>query len=109
MAVQGRGLSLAAGRAGAAVGRAATAGPEQGYGDTIQFIRYAPLVRARCGRLVLQCGPPLLRLLATATGVDVATAVAEPPAEVAAHAPLLSLMHILGTRLETIPANVPYL
>src|SRR5262249_18610884 len=39
---------------------------EQGFGDAIQFVRYAPVVRERCGRLILQCAPPLARLLATA-------------------------------------------
>ncbi len=82
---------------------------EQGLGDAIQFVRYAPLVRARCGRVVLQCPAALLRLLATAPGIDEVTASAEPPQGIAAHAPLLSLMHLLGTRLETIPAEVPYL
>jgi len=82
---------------------------EQGYGDAIQFIRYASLVRARCGRLILQCAQPLARLLATMAGVDEVTSTFEPPAGVAAHAPLLSLMHLFGTRLETIPASVPYL
>jgi tetratricopeptide (TPR) repeat protein len=82
---------------------------EQGYGDAIQFIRYAPLVRARCGRLILQCAQPLGRLLATTAGIDEVTSIVEPPAGVAAHAPLLSLMHLFGTRLETVPASVPYL
>src|SRR5262249_19090782 len=79
-----------------------------GFGDAIQFVRYAPLVRARCGRVVLQCAPSLARLLATAAGVEV-TAAAEPPPEIAAHAPLMGLMRLLGTTLETIPAEVPYL
>src|SRR5262249_20461163 len=82
---------------------------EQGLGDAIQFIRYAPLVRERCGRLVVQCHAGLSRLLATARGVDRVTTTAGVPADIAAHAPLLSLMHLLGTTLETIPARVPYL
>src|SRR5262249_12082001 len=73
------------------------------------FIRYAPLVREHCGRLVVQCAPPLARLLATASGVDEVTTAREPPAGIAAHAPLLSLMHLFGTTMETIPAKVPYL
>src|SRR5262249_25172343 len=84
-------------------------GAEQGFGDTIQFIRYAPLVRAHCARVVLQCPGALVRLMATATGVDEVTEAVEPPPGVAAHVPLMSLMRLFATRLETIPADVPYL
>src|SRR5262249_42315398 len=82
---------------------------EQGFGDTIQFIRYAPLVRACCARVVLQCPGALVRLMATVDGVDEVTPEVEPPTGAAARAPLLSLMHLFATRLETIPASVPYL
>jgi tetratricopeptide (TPR) repeat protein/glycosyltransferase involved in cell wall biosynthesis len=82
---------------------------EQGYGDAIQFVRYAPLVRARCGRVVLQCATALGELLATTAGIDAVVTKMAPIPDVAAHAPLLSLMHIFGTKRETIPADVPYL
>jgi tetratricopeptide (TPR) repeat protein len=82
---------------------------EQGYGDAIQFIRYAPLVRARCGRVVLQCPPQLGELLAATAGIDAVVTKATPVPNAAAHAHLLSLMHILGTTLETLPADIPYL
>src|SRR5262249_43725664 len=42
-------------------------------------------------------------------GVDEVITTAQPMPAIAAHAPLLSLMHLLGTRVETIPAAVPYL
>ncbi len=45
---------------------------EQGYGDTLQFIRYAPLVKQRGGRVVMLCQPALLRLIARCEGVDLA-------------------------------------
>jgi len=82
---------------------------EQGLGDTIQFARYAPLLRSHAGRIVLACPPPLLRLMRGARGIDdvVSTGAALPPAD--AYLPLLSLMHRLGTTLDTIPAEVPYL
>ena len=41
---------------------------EQGLGDTIQFIRYAPLVKRRCGSLIVQCQPGLAPLLVTLPG-----------------------------------------
>ena len=43
---------------------------EQGFGDTIQFIRFAPQVKALGGRVVLECQPELLRLMRSAEGVD---------------------------------------
>src|SRR5262249_52397774 len=82
---------------------------EQGLGDAIQFVRYAPLVRARCGRLIVQCREQLARLFATVPGVDQVFSEDQKLPPVAAQAPMLSLMHLLGTTLETLPANVPYL
>ena len=82
---------------------------EQGFGDTIQFVRYAAMVAQRCRRVVLQCQPPLVRLLKTVNDVtDVIPAGAAVP-DFDAHASLLSLPLIFATRVETIPASVPYL
>jgi FkbM family methyltransferase len=82
---------------------------EQGLGDTIQFIRYAPLVQQRGGRVIVACQKPLARLLARCPGIDqlVTKGEALPPFEV--HAPLLSLPRLFGTTLASIPAEVPYL
>jgi tetratricopeptide (TPR) repeat protein/glycosyltransferase involved in cell wall biosynthesis len=82
---------------------------EQGLGDAIQFARYAPLVAARGGRVVLECQPELAALLWTLSGADQVVSRGEqlPPFDV--HAPLLSLPYLLGTTLETIPAEIPYL
>ncbi|MSP68063.1 MAG: tetratricopeptide repeat protein, partial [Alphaproteobacteria bacterium] len=41
---------------------------EQGLGDSLQFIRYVPLVVAKGGRVVLEIQPPLVRLMATLPG-----------------------------------------
>ena len=41
---------------------------EQGLGDTLQFIRYAPLVQQQGTTVIVQCQEPLLRLLATCAG-----------------------------------------
>ena len=82
---------------------------EQGYGDTIQFIRYASLVKALGGPVIVECQPALLELLQTAPGIDRLIAQDAPLPEFDCHAPLLSLPHILQTRLETIPAPIPYL
>jgi tetratricopeptide (TPR) repeat protein/glycosyltransferase involved in cell wall biosynthesis len=83
--------------------------PEQGLGDTIQFVRYAPLVKQRGGRVLFGCPPALFRLLETAPGIDRLVAEGESVPEFDCYAPLLSLPHLLDTTLETIPAPIPYL
>jgi hypothetical protein len=82
---------------------------EQGFGDTIQFCRYVPMVKALGARVVLEAPAPLLPLLRTLAGVDelVAFGAALPPFDV--QTPLMSLPLAFGTRFETIPASVPYL
>ncbi len=82
---------------------------EQGLGDQIQFLRHARLVQRRGGRVVVECPGPLLPLFSTCPGIDrlVAEQTPLPPFDV--HAALLSLPHLLGTTLDTVPANVPYL
>lgn len=81
---------------------------EQGLGDAIQFVRFAGLLNARGVRVVLEAMPPVQKLLATAPGV---TQVVPPGQSAAAdyYLPLMSLPHVLGTTLETIPNAVPYL
>ncbi|MDX2241748.1 MAG: FkbM family methyltransferase [Leptolyngbyaceae cyanobacterium bins.302] len=81
---------------------------EQGFGDTIQFARYAPLVAQRGGQVVIACQKPLLRLLATIPGVYQCADRDKDNVETHLHAPLMELPYILGTTLETIPATVPY-
>jgi Flp pilus assembly protein TadD len=82
---------------------------EQGHGDTFQFIRYAPLVKARGGQVVVLCQRPLLPLLARCRGIDqvVPRGTTRPAFDV--HAALLSLPGLLGTTLATVPADIPYL
>ncbi|WP_421658515.1 FkbM family methyltransferase [Leptothermofonsia sp. ETS-13] len=82
---------------------------EQGFGDTIQFARYAPLVAQRGGCVVVACQKPLVRLLETLAGINRCVDRDRVNVETHFHAPLLDLPFILGTTLETIPANVPYL
>lgn len=81
---------------------------EQGLGDTIQFVRYVPLVKARGGRVVLECQPALARLLRTVAGVDAVVQQGEPTPPFDVHAPLMSLPRIFKTTPESIPAAVPY-
>jgi tetratricopeptide (TPR) repeat protein len=85
---------------------------EQGIGDTIQFVRYAPLLAARGARVIVQCQPTLKALLEpslTARGVWRVLAEGEPAPEFDSYCPLPGLPHRFGTRPATIPAEVPYL
>jgi tetratricopeptide (TPR) repeat protein len=89
-------------------GRSVLLHAEQGLGDTLQFVRYAALVKERGGTVVVECQPELVPLLRARSAIDqvVATGEALPPIDV--QAPLLSLPRIFGTTPDTIPATVPY-
>lgn len=82
---------------------------EQGLGDTIQFARYASLVAARGGRVILEAPDGLLPLLRTIPGVADFITADMPLPDFDEQAPLASLPRILGSTLETIPAEMPYL
>ena len=83
---------------------------EQGLGDTIQFVRYAALLKQKgAGKVIVGCPTELLRLLQRCAGVDQAvTEITVTAFDV--HAFPLSLPRLLETNsVERIPANVPYL
>jgi tetratricopeptide (TPR) repeat protein len=82
---------------------------EQGMGDTLQFIRYAPLVKCLGARVLVQCQGPLLRLLATCRGIDRLVREGNPLPHFDVQVPLLSLPRIFGSNLTNIPATIPYL
>ncbi|HGL6719586.1 tetratricopeptide repeat protein [Burkholderia contaminans] len=86
---------------------------EQGFGDTLQFVRFVPLARARCARVVLEVQPELVTLLAPAAArwrvTLAALGAAKPPgADVACT--LMSLPFLLGLQSqENIVAGARYL
>jgi tetratricopeptide (TPR) repeat protein len=82
---------------------------EQGFGDTIQFIRYAPLVEQRGARVIVECPKPLVRLLAAWPRLKQVVLQGEPLPPFDVHSPLLSLPGIFHTSLENIPGHTPYL
>jgi tetratricopeptide (TPR) repeat protein/glycosyltransferase involved in cell wall biosynthesis len=82
---------------------------EQGIGDMLQFTRYAPLVAARGGRVVLMCQSEIAPLMRRLDGIDQVVERGEPLPAFDVYAPLLSVPHLLGTTLETIPSETPYL
>ena len=78
--------------------------PEQGLGDTIQFVRYLPMLRALGGRVVFDPPLPLARLLEDLDGVDVMVENGEPLPPFDCHSPLLELPRLFDTTPDTIPA-----
>ena len=82
---------------------------EQGLGDTMQFVRYVPLVAARGGEVVLEVQPALHDLVAGTDGASRVIRRGETLPEFTWQCPLMSLPLALGTELDTIPASVPYI
>ena len=81
---------------------------EQGFGDTLQFIRYASLLAGRGARVIAEVQAELQPLLSQLDGITV-VASGDPLPAFDLHCPMLSLPLAFGTRLESIPAAVPYL
>ncbi len=82
---------------------------EQGLGDAIQFVRYAPLVKARGGTVLLVCAEPLVNLFETVKGIDRIIPEGRDIPAFDVQAPLLSLPGIFATTPETIPSSKFYL
>ena len=82
---------------------------EQGFGDTLQFVRYAPLVAEQGARVVLEVPPALKGLLTDVAGIADIVATDKPLPDYDVQCPIMSLPAVFGTVLETVPAAVPYL
>ena len=82
---------------------------EQGFGDTIEFCRYAPLVAERGARVILEVQEPLRELMQDLPGVAQVVTRGEALPDFDLQCPLLSVPLAMGTTLATIPAQVPYL
>lgn len=82
---------------------------EQGLGDMMQFIRYVPLVAQSGGRIIVQCPSSLIRLFATCSLISQLVESESELPEFDVYAHFMSLPGILGTILETIPTDIPYL
>lgn len=90
-------------------GRTLLVHDEQGVGDALQFVRYLPLLRDRGIDVVLECNSQLTRLLTQMPGLGRVVGRYQPLPPHDAHVSLLSLPHLLGARVDNIPAQVPYL
>ncbi|MDH5254676.1 MAG: tetratricopeptide repeat protein, partial [Gammaproteobacteria bacterium] len=82
---------------------------EQGLGDTLQMLRYVPVLAARGARVLVQVPRALADLAATVPGVASVTVFGEPPPAHDLQIPCMSLPLACRTTLATIPADVPYL
>jgi tetratricopeptide (TPR) repeat protein len=82
---------------------------EQGLGDSLQFVRYVPLVKAKGAQVLFECHPSLVPLLSRCEGIDQLIPGGKPVPAFDFHCSLMSLPTIFKTTLATIPAKVPYL
>ena len=85
---------------------------EQGLGDTIQFVRYLPMVQSKGGHVIFECQKDLLRLLENSAGFDEIiekATTSEENSHFDVQVPLLSLPGIFGTTFKNIPSKVPYI
>jgi Flp pilus assembly protein TadD len=82
---------------------------EQGFGDTLQFIRYARLVKERGARVTVVCAGPLVRILERCPEIDQVVPVGSAVPMTDYQVLLLSLPNFFRTTLDTIPSEIPYL
>jgi hypothetical protein len=82
-----------------------------GLGDTIQFARYAPLIKSIATSVTFWAQPPLIPLLSTIDGIDRLLPLHEgtPEGEYDVEIEVMELPHVFRTTLETLPAAVPYI
>lgn len=82
---------------------------EQGFGDSIQFIRYAQIAKGRVGKVYVEAPKRLIPLLSSCHGVDEWIPAGDDMPEFDFQIAMMSLPYVFRTRLESIPAPIPYL
>ncbi|MDP3889316.1 MAG: tetratricopeptide repeat protein [bacterium] len=82
---------------------------EQGLSDTLQFIRYAKLLKERGATIIFETQKPLVPLLLLCPYLDKVVTQQDPTVKFDFHIALMSLPLIFNTTVETIPAEIPYL
>ena len=82
---------------------------EQGLGDTIQFMRYLPLVLAHSADVIIETPKRLIPLFLSLNLPVKLIPKGSPLPPFEMHCPLMSLPHVFQTRTETVPNQVPYL
>lgn len=103
------GRPLWSGDAAAIDGRCILLHAEQGLGDTLQFVRYAPRIASLGARIVLEVQPALRDLIARTFPEMQVVAQGDALPEFDFHCPLLSLPRVLGTTLRSVPTGPPYI
>jgi tetratricopeptide (TPR) repeat protein/ADP-heptose:LPS heptosyltransferase len=83
--------------------------PEQGLGDSIQFVRFLPLLQQQGGKVVFECQRALVNLLSSCRGFDALVPEKTPLPPFDVQAPMMSLPHLLGVHSEAVPAEAPYI
>jgi hypothetical protein len=81
----------------------------RGLGDSIQFIRYAPLVKAVAAEVIVSAQPELIPLLETMPAIDRIVPYDGEPKPYDVDLEVMELPYALRTKEGTIPADVPYL
>ena len=82
---------------------------EQGMGDALQFMRYAPIIKKKYGgRVYIEVRQPIARIARTMEGIDGVVVFGEQVPQVDYGCPMMTAPRILGTTLENVPADVPY-
>ncbi|MDR3551182.1 MAG: tetratricopeptide repeat-containing glycosyltransferase family protein [Candidatus Babeliales bacterium] len=82
---------------------------EQGLGDTLQFIRYAQLLKAQGATVIAETQKPLAQILSLCPYLDEIVPVGKPLPQFDFQIPMINLPIAFKTTVQTIPANVPYL
>jgi tetratricopeptide (TPR) repeat protein len=82
---------------------------DEGLGDSIQFARYVPMVAARGARVILAVEEAVRPLLSGISGAAQCQAKSNPLPAFDLYCPLSSLPLAFRTRLDSIPAGIPYL
>ena len=82
---------------------------EQGFGDAINFIRFAKVIRPYCGSLLVSVSPKLKRAFKRVAGPDVLLSTDDPPPFTPFHAPFMSIPGLFKCGLHNTPAEVPYI
>ena len=93
----------------AVAGKAILVHAEQGFGDTLQFVRYVPLLAKMGARVILEVQPALKALMTTLDGVAELYGRGETLPTFDLHCPIMTLPLAFKTELSSIPANIPYL
>ena len=82
---------------------------EQGYGDTLQAVRYVPKLAALGAKVVLAVTPALTELMRSLPGGPTIVGFDRPPPPHDFHCPLMSLLLAFGVTPDTIEAEEAYL